>query len=49
MKTYTFTTKFGYSVSVKAPDPDRARCAAKKAAGDKWHSSARITAVTNAL
>lgn len=49
MKTYTFTTNSGYSISVKAYDHDRARCAAKKAAGDKWHPSARLTAITNAL
>lgn len=49
MKTYTFTTNAGYSISVKAPDHDRARCAAKKAAGNNWHPSARITAITNVL
>ena len=49
MKKFTFTTKQGYTITVTAPDADRARCYAKKAAGANWHPSARLVAMTNAL
>lgn len=49
MWTFTFKGKNGKLFSGKGKDADRARSAAKKAAGTLWDPSAKLVSVRNAI
>lgn len=49
MKTYIFTDKNGNIFTGTGKDVDRARCAAKKAAGPLWSPTAKLSGMTNRI
>lgn len=49
MFTFYFTSKDGSVFSAVAKDADRARCAAKKAAGKAWKPDAKLTKIVKGL
>lgn len=49
MKTFYFKSRAGKIFSGVGKDADRARCAAKAAAGEAWDPSARLFKVGNPI
>ncbi len=49
MFAYEFKTKDGKTFYAIGKDADRARCAAKKAAGDEWSPSAKLMRIVNKI
>lgn len=49
MMTFYFKTRTGNVFSAIAKDADRARCIAKKNAGNAWDPSAKLFKIGNAI